>query len=187
MKTCFNNVVSGLICCMAVVFNGYAAPTVKKLGIASINSNVNNNVKSVSINRTGSVHSVKNIGVVKPVQTVETVNKAKTARLSVGKYLHGAGVASGNIKPINTNTNVMNASVDEKILNLTNKIEMLEAKIENMQPKISVQDNVMSDVQVVKGLNINDENVIELNKGNIRIPVGGEDSDVAASIWVEQD
>lgn len=187
MKTYLNNVLFFVICCMAIIFNGYAAPTVKKLGIASINSNVNNNVKNVSINRTGSVHSVKNIGVVKPIQTAGTDNKAGITRLSVGKYLHGAGVASGNIKPVSTNTHIINASVDERIANLTNKIEMLEAKIENMQPKISVQDNVVSDVQVVKGLNINDENVIELNKGNIRIPVGGEDSDVAASIWVEQD
>lgn len=185
MKTYLKNILFISACCVAVVFDGYSAPTIKKLGVA--NNNVNNVVKPTAVNRAGSLHGVKNV-TVKPVQVIKTTGNAETARLSVGKYLHGAGVASGKIRPINnTNTSIVDASVEEKILNLTNKIEILEAKIENMQPKISVQDNDASDGRVVKSMTINDDNVIELNKTNVKIPVGDADADVAAAIWVEQD
>lgn len=184
LRTIFSFAVLGIM----TTVGGYAAPSVKKFGgvnISSVAGNTSSGIKSATINRIGSIRGVKAVNT-KSAQIVKTTDKAGTVRLSVGKYLHNSGAANGIIKTVNTNSpSNTGISADETIQNLIQRVNLLEAKIEAMQPKITIQDEDVSDGKVVKGLVINDDNTVELNKVNVKIPVGNENSDTAVPIWIE--
>lgn len=202
----FNVSCVSLLIIVTASISGYSAPSVRKLGGVTTYSgikNASNSKQSVTLSRGASVRSIKPVNV-KPVKESQELNSARGSRLTVGKYLHKAGVDSGDIQPIsNTTTNIVNTNlsgnqtiqnltqqIDENsstIQNLAQKIEILEEQIKNMQPKLAVQDDDDSEGRVVRSVVLNENNVIELNKANVKIPVGEENSNTAAAIWVEQD
>lgn len=187
MKTAFN-IFCVFILGITTSLCAHAVPSVKKLGVAKPYTAVADKPESViSPARTGSLKVIKTSSV-KPVKETKGKNNLSASRLSVGKYLHNAGKDAGIIKPVNKSDNISNTSVidNKKIEELTARIEYLEQQIENMQPKLSVKDTDESDGKVVRSMVITDDNVVELQKANVKIPVGSEDSDNAATIWIEK-
>lgn len=174
--------------CICLTYSVNAAPTVRKLsGINSVvgvgNAGMVKENIPLNVSRTATVRSVQNVN---PVgQTSHPSTSVNTNRLSIGKQLHDAGVEAGIIKSINSTSSISNTNLsDSKVIqNLTDRISALESQIKN----VSVRDTAPSSGKVVKSITVTDDNVIELNKVNVQIPVGDEDSNTAAAVWIEQD
>lgn len=102
--------------CLGFAQDAFSAPSVKRLGMGNSYAGISNAVaaKSGSVGRnTGTTGvraaSVRNVGggTVKSTTSSKTSsvsNNANASRLSVGKYLHVAGVKDGIIKPAGSGT-----------------------------------------------------------------------------------
>lgn len=100
--------------CLAFGAHAFAAPSVKRLGGMNTYSGTANAVSAKTGTvpnagaRTASAKTVGRMVAAKPVVANKAAagdtnaNTANTARLSVGKYLHAAGVNAGVIKPATT-------------------------------------------------------------------------------------
>lgn len=191
-----------------IVADASAVPTVRKLGAGTSVSGSTTAVKaSTSSGSTSSslpsrASSVRAKGVSTVKSQVKTTSAKTTsasdsaARLSVGKYIHGAGVSTGVIQPVaTTNTNV---SSDE-VLNLTDRISSLENSVESKQNSLTAGDGIViennkvsidtninksSTGEIVKDIDY-DNGVLTVTKGDITIPVGEYESITRAKIWIE--
>lgn len=133
----------GIAFCIGFCSNALAAPSIKRLGTGNSltgttnavnakygtfirNTDANNNSGRVSAVRSVGSGQLKTATVSKP--TVVT-NNTNNARLSVGKYLHGAGTKAGIIKPINSTTpdtaglNDISARIDYLENQVNNKLD----------------------------------------------------------------
>ena len=135
-----------------------AAPSVKMLGAntARVGANTavvkSNNVNTSSTQRLGSIRP-KTISSGVPVTVNKVVSKTNNdadtdseARLSLGKYIHSTGVASGTIKPTSAAVGV----TSNDFVSLVDRVSNLETSVESKQAALSVgeglvlQDNVIS-------------------------------------------
>ena len=189
-------------CLTLAVSSGWSAPSVKMLGGGNMLSgtskavSVKNNVQKTDsdVVRTGSIRTVKPVSA-KTVSDNKSVNDVNTARLSVGKYLHSAGVKEGKIKPINvSNSSVSNAEfdqLDEQVNQLNTQVTELTNHVSELENSIGVEV-VEKDANADTNKFINkvevDENgkTLRVSRSNIQIPVGSEDAAPVASMWIEQ-
>ena len=187
------------VCCVLAlsVLPAFAAPSVRKLGgtgaIAGVSGAVSaktavSHTDEPITPRSSSVRSVKtlgtnNNGAIKPASNSNNVN---VSRLSVGKYLHSAGVDTGKIKTI-TNNDIINtevAEINNQLLELTNRIEVLE---QNTRVDVVEQDANADTNKMVNGIDVDtDGRTLKLRRSNVKIPVGSEDGAPVASMWVEE-
>ncbi len=127
-----------LVVCLGCIPDAIAAPSVKRLGGGNIYTGTTSavNAKSVakvdSVGTAGRASSIRATGggTIKPtIGTTTTTNNANKARLSVGKYLHGAGTKAGIIKPIGSTTpdtaglNDISARIDYLENQVNNKLD----------------------------------------------------------------
>ena len=135
-----------------IASNAVAAPTVKKLGGGTSFGNTNavstKATDGQNLSRASSIRSVS--ANVKPATITKKVsdkenNNVITSRLTVGKYLHNKGVASGIIKP--------NASYAEsqsnEIVNLTDRVVQLENQMDGKQQVLSAGDGIVIENNVI--------------------------------------
>lgn len=129
--------------CLGFLSDALAAPSVKRLGGAktyvgtdkavSAKSGVSTKTaiagERISANQTG---RAKTMGSVSGVKSVSGSGFSDTSRLSVGKYLHNAGVSGGIIKPISVST-----VTPAEVSNLTNRVENLETDLNNVSNTVS--------------------------------------------------
>lgn len=142
----FAFVVSAL--CLGFLSDAVAAPSVKRLGGAktyvgtdkavSAKSGVSTKT-AIAGERTSTIQTNRS-------KTAETVSGVKsvsgfsdTSRLSVGKYLHNAGVSAGIIKPISGSV-----VTPSEVSSLTNRIEYLETGLNNVSNTVSELDATVS-------------------------------------------
>lgn len=124
--------------CVGFLSTAIAAPSVKRFGgkntyagttsaVSAKIGRVGTNVKANSGSRLSSVwpdHST-NTNKTSVVKTTKTgTNTVDAARLSVGQYLHNAGVVSGKIKPISSSSG--SSITPSEVSDLTLRIENLE-------------------------------------------------------------
>ena len=131
-----------------VVSNAVAAPTVKRLGAQS--SYPSNTTVSPSkatgksnVSRAASVRSNVNTGktaTITKVNSQNDSNNATTSRLTVGKYIHNKGVASGLIRPNGSGTP---SGQSDEITNLTDRVIQLENKVETKQEQLYAGDGII--------------------------------------------
>ena len=69
-----------------------------------------------------------------------TLNRSSVNRLSVGKYLHDAGSESGAIKPIDS---VKTVETSNRVSDLIDRINELQAKMDNKQEMFTVGDGLV--------------------------------------------
>lgn len=137
-----------------------AAPSVKRLGVgnsfggtttatAAKYGNVNRNVGN-TIGRSASVKT-NSIGKLKPatIKAGGSANAANPARLSVGKYLHAAGVSNNVIKPVNNvtagsagieNNYYTKSEIDTAINNYKDEINQIKTDVENLTTTVKDED-----------------------------------------------
>lgn len=161
------------VCVISVLSPAWSASSVKKLG--GVNSSQGTvgvmPAKSVSVNaqRPSSVRSVKQLAAT-GVKSNKTVSgRANTARLSVGKYLHDSGKNTGVIKPV---TVVEPSSVNTVNNYITESINIVDEEIDT--------DKAITKIEVGE-----DGKTLNVQRSNIKIPVGSEDALPVASIWIE--
>lgn len=191
------------VCLILSVLQGWAAPSIKMLGGSSLpgagkvvpvkNDNVQN-VGSDNV-RASSVRTIRPANT-KPISDNKSVKDVNAARLSVGKYLHAAGVNTGKIKPINTSgSSVSNAEIDrldEEIVQLNAKVIELTNQLTELNNRVGV-DVVEKDANANPDKFINnievDENgkTLKVSRSNVKIPVGSEDNAPIASMWIEEE
>lgn len=122
--------------CLGSVQAGFAAPSVKRLGGGSIYTGTSSATaaktaaKANSTRTAGRTASIRTIGMGGKINsTAGATNNANTARLSVGKYLHTAGVNAGIIKPVSSGTpsgsalDALSLRVDELESQMTTKVD----------------------------------------------------------------
>lgn len=194
-----------LICIFSVlpVLQGWAVPSVKMLGgnslpgigkVVPVKSDNVQNVGSDSV-RVSSVRAVRPVSA-KPVSVNKSVKDVNVSRLSVGQYLHNAGVSAGKIKPINTSgsSSISNTEInrlDEEIVQLNAKIIELTNQLTELNNHIGV-DVVEKDANADTDKFINnievDENgkTLKVSRSNVKIPVGSETNTPVASMWIEE-
>lgn len=136
-----------------------AAPSVKRLGTNTVRIGANTpTVKSQTTTTTAAPQRLstvrKNVAPVAPVAVNKTVSAATPdtddatqARLSLGKYIHSTGVATGNIKPSTTPT-----ISSSDFINLTDRVTNLESNVDLKQDAISAGDGLVMDNDTI-GLN----------------------------------
>lgn len=160
------------VLCLNCGLQAFAAPSVKKLGGANTYKGTVSaaSAKTGKISKTvGRPASAKTMNA-KPTSIVKHAtaigNSPNTSRLSVGKYLHNAGVNAGIIKKWDTNVQTATATSDLSIRmdDLENQINDKADKdvLNNYYDKTEV-DNKFSDVQqtlVELNNNINNNVVI---------------------------
>ena len=154
-----------LLMSVGFVSGVFAAPSVKVLGQKSANvstgtsvnttaraSNMSNKANTTS--QLSRVSSVRNTGTM-PVRTV-SANNAKVAtpssaqpasRISIGKYIHGTGVASGTIKPTTGGGSAAPASSD--LVALSDRIQAVELALEEKQDKLEAGVGIDIDGKVI--------------------------------------
>ena len=131
-----------------VVSNAVAAPTVKRLGAQSSYSSNTTVLPSKAtgnsnVSRAASVRSNVNTGktaTITKVKPQNDSNNATTSRLTVGKYIHNKGVASGLIRPNGSGTP---SGQSDEITNLTDRVIQLENKVETKQEQLYAGDGII--------------------------------------------
>lgn len=118
--------------CLGFLSDAVAAPSVKRLGgmntytgtSDAVSAKSGNITKTNSGSRSSSVRTNRLTNTKGTVSTKTTASNAKanTSRLSVGQYLHSAGVNAGKIKPVSSGSSVTPSEVSD----LTLRIENLE-------------------------------------------------------------
>ncbi len=138
---------SFLVVCTFGVTGAFAAPSVRMLGTNTARVGSGATVVKApttsaqpATQRLGTIRP-KNIGTVAPV----TVNKVVTptvsatsgdeSRLSLGKYIHAAGVASGAISQ--PGTGAVPGTTSSDFVNLVDRVSNLETSVESKQPALS--------------------------------------------------
>lgn len=131
-----------LIGCLVFVQAGFAAPSVKRLGGGSIYKGTNSAVNAKSDAKTtgtaGRAASIRTIGMggkIKP--TTGGTNNTSAARLSVGKYLHNAGVSAGVIRPASPSSGTPSSAALDA---LSLRVDELES-----QMMTKVDDTILND------------------------------------------
>ena len=142
-KTNIRFLSSVLVMSVFGITGGYAAPSVKMLGTntARIGTNAavvrTDNANTTSTQRLGAVRakgvvSGTPVTVNKVSSKVNTSDSGSDARLSLGKYIHTTGVASGTIKPVST-SGIDTAS--SEFIALADRVTTLEEDKISMDPK----------------------------------------------------
>lgn len=108
--------------CLGFLSDAVAAPSVKRLGgtntytgtSGAVSAKSGNITKTNSGSRLSSVRTnrLSNTKNTTSVKTTTSGAVANTSRLSVGKYLHSAGVDTGKIKPISSGSSVTPSELD---------------------------------------------------------------------------
>lgn len=193
-----------LICmCLVVpVLQGWAAPSVKMLGGNSllgsgkVTATKTNNVQNAGLDngRVSSVRTVRPVSV-KSVPDNKSVKDANVARLSVGQYLHNAGVNAGKIKQINTSgSSISNTEIDrldEEIVQLNAKVTELTNQLTELNNRIGVdvaeKDTNADPEKFINKIEV-DENgkTLRVSRSNVKLPVGSETNTPVASMWIEE-
>lgn len=251
----------GLVC-----VDASAAPIVKKLGGGAVYKGTDSAItaKTVSSDDMAGANvarSGRSTGAIKPATVGKSVATPNTSRLSLGKYLHNAGVTTGAIKKvsemaggtgtgtgsagvavdvdaINTSITSLNGRVDAVETGLNNAVANVNESLGGMQDDldvvlehvedtnvhvtaedkaawdakqdaltagtgISIENGVISaDIseqgnveleladtdaatgKMVSGIGIAD-NTVTVTRSNVRIPVGGENANPTAAIWIQ--
>ena len=190
------------MCSVLPVLQGWAAPSVKILGgnslpgMGKVMTVKNDNVPNVGSNsvRASSVRAVKSANI-KPVSDNKAAKDVNVSRLSVGQYLHNAGVNTGKIKPINTSgSSVSNTelnSLDGKINQLDVQVTELTNQVTELDSRVGV-DVVEKDTNADTNKFINkievdeDGKTLKVSRSNVKIPVGSENGTPVASMWIEE-
>jgi len=162
-----------LALCLVFVPDSFAVPSVRKLGAANVytgtaNASLAKSGLTGKVSSTGNrVSSVRALGLntVKPATVANVQQKqgnTDVSRLSVGKYLHSAGVNAGIIKPIGSTT-VNNTELDDLSIridavenNITNNYydkQEIDDKIDTARQEIVAQTNnlVQESVETATG------------------------------------
>lgn len=134
-----------------LVFSASAVPSVKVLGTKKSGANDSTTLKLDSqaakvnkpVSRLGSVKSVGTqkvmpVSVSKATQTGK--NNITDNRLSIGKYIHSAGVQSNVIKPAVSNGA---APSSDDFLNLKDKVQKLETEVALKQDALQAGDGIV--------------------------------------------
>lgn len=156
----FSFVISVL--CVCICSYAFAAPSVKRLGGANTYKGTVSaaSAKSGMVARTaGRSASARTLSQKKAatVKSVSTGGASNAARLSVGKYLHNAGVNAGLINKTTTIA-PSTASVNELIL----RMDGLESQI-NDKADTSVLNNYYNKIEI-------DEKLDNISINNISLP-----------------
>ena len=101
-----------------------------------------------NLTRPASVRSIGSVSAIKPAAANLNKGSGNTGlnnvnRLSVGKYLHQTGVASGTIKPVVSAETAGN--VNDTITELTESIEDLKLKLNDKQDNLTFGDGLYID------------------------------------------
>lgn len=191
------------MCLVMPVLQGWAAPSVKMLGGGNtlpgvskttvVRSNSAQNPSSNNV-RVSSVRTVKPIAT-KSVQNDKAVSGANVSRLSVGQYLHNAGVNTGKIKPINTSgSSISNTEIDrldEEIVQLNAKVTELTNQLTELNNRMGVEvaekESNADPEKFINKIEV-DENgkTLKVSRSNVKIPVGSETNTPVASMWIEE-
>lgn len=126
----------------------HAAPSVRMLGTNAATGNTNyipaKTASTTTLKTTPASNlrpsSLRGVGTVR--QLTGTTTKATATpvnRLSVGKYLHDAGTATGVIKPINS---VETAQYSNRVSELVDKINALELDLSKKQDSLEIGDGL---------------------------------------------
>ena len=136
-----------------MISNAVAAPTVKRLGGTSTYSSTSNITSgkvadTQKLSRASSVRSVS--ANIKPVTITKNVSEKTdsnitTSRLSIGKYLHNKGVASGVIKPNDSSAIIQS----DTITNLTDRVVQLENQMDEKQQVLSAGNGIIIENDVI--------------------------------------
>jgi len=129
--------------CLGFLSDALAAPSVKRLGGAktyvgtdkAVSAKSEKPAKTVGAGeRTSTIQTSrsKTTEAISGVKGISGSGFSDTSRLSVGKYLHNAGVSAGIIKPISSS--VVTSS---EVSNLTNRVENLETDLNNVSNTVS--------------------------------------------------
>lgn len=136
--------------CVGFLSTAIAAPSVKRLGgkntyagttsaVSAKIGRVGTNVKANSGSRLSSVRTNRLTNKTSSVKSATSETAANTARLSVGQYLHNAGVVSGKIKPISGSSG--SSITPSEISDLTVRVENLEI---NKADKNDIENNYVT-------------------------------------------
>lgn len=138
---------SFLVVCTFGVTGAFAAPSVRMLGTNTARVGSGATVVKApttsaqpATQRLGTIRP-KNIGTVAPVTVNKVVAPTVSAtsgdesRLSLGKYIHAAGVASGTISQ--SGTGAVPGTTSSDFVNLVDRVSNLETSVESKQPALS--------------------------------------------------
>lgn len=192
------------LCLVMPVLQGWAAPSVKMLGgnplvgNGKVTATKTNNVQNAGLDnvRVSSARTVRPVSV-KSVSNNKSVSVKDTsvARLSVGQYLHNAGVNTGKIKPINTSGSFISNTeidrLDEEIVQLNAKVTELTNQLTELNNRMGVEvaekDTNADPEKFINKIEV-DENgkTLKVSRSNVKIPVGSETNTPVASMWIEE-
>lgn len=194
-----------LICmCLVVpVLQGWAAPSVKMLGgnslpgMGKVVPVKSDNVQNAGLDngRVSSVRAVRPVSA-KPVSVNKSVKDVNVSRLSVGQYLHNAGVNVGKIKPINTSgSSISNTEInrlDEEIVQLNAKVTELTNQLTELNNRIGVdvaeKDTNADPEKFINKIEVDEDGkTLKVSRSNVKIPVGSENGTPVASMWIEEE
>ena len=136
--------------CVGFLSTAIAAPSVKRLGgkntytgatsaVSAKTGKFGTSVKTNSGSRLSSVRTNRLTNKTSSVKSATSETAANTARLSVGQYLHNAGVVSGKIKPISSSSG--SSITPSEISDLTVRVENLEI---NKADKNDIENNYVT-------------------------------------------
>lgn len=136
--------------CVGFLSTAIAAPSVKRFGgkntytgatsaVSAKTGKVGIGVKTNSGSRLSSVRTNRLTNKTSSVKSATSETAANTARLSVGQYLHNAGVVSGKIKPISGSSG--SSITPSEISDLTVRVENLEI---NKADKNDIENNYVT-------------------------------------------
>lgn len=136
--------------CVGFLSTAIAAPSVKRLGgkntytgatsaVSAKTGKIGTSVKANSGSRLSSVRTNRLTNKTSSIKSATSETAANTARLSVGQYLHNAGVVSGKIKPISGSSG--SSITPSEISDLTVRVENLEI---NKADKNDIENNYVT-------------------------------------------
>ena len=129
-----------------------AAPSVRMLGTSAARVGNNATVVRANPNTDASSNNTQRLGTIRKVGTTATpvtvkkvanstaagANDADAARLSLGKYIHSTGVASGRITPVSTTP----SAASQDFLSLVDRVNSLEGEVGNKQSMLIAGDGI---------------------------------------------
>ena len=175
--------------CVGFLSTALAAPSVKRLGgkntytgatsaVSAKTGKIGTSVKTNSGSRLSSVRTNRLTNKTSSVKSATSETVANTARLSVGQYLHNAGVVSGKIKPISSSGSSITPS---EISDLTLRIENLE---NNKADKSDIENNYVTKSEIQNNYytteQINNTYATKTEVNNVSDTVSGIDERLTA-------
>lgn len=141
--------------CAGVLSDAFAAPSVKRLGgmntytgtSGAVSAKANANSTTNSGSRLSSVRTNRSTNKTTSIKPTTSGTAANASRLSVGQYLHNAGVVSGKIKPISgsSGSSITPSGIDD----IRNDIADLRNLITNTYvTKTEIQNNYYTTEQI---------------------------------------